>query len=280
MQEWAQRMATEDRSRERIKVIVPIYGNVQVDQEELDAMSLNPKFTQYQKVQMSDVDLEKEVCNTKIRWKEQEKIYKRNEEDTGNMRIKVSLCVKDGKVVPQTEEKPMFIREEKSEQKTEEQVMREEIQQEAYREVHDPERKTLDYRKLRTTDVKSCKRVYIPRPLASETEGELWTRNTLVKKVVKEFQLDAKKVKNLTRLEYNGLQKLKRRVQEGSIIVFETDKSGKLAITDKETYALMGRDHVKGDIKVSWKCVIETQKQIQGHLYSLNRVFKTGEAHG
>merc|ERR1711954_427758 len=121
MQEWAQRMATEDRSRERIKVIVPVYGNVQVDQEELDAMSLNPKFTQYQEVQMSDVDLEKEVCNTKIRWKEQEKTYKRNEEDTGNMRVKISLCVKDGKVVPRTEEIPTFTKEEKAEQKTEEQ---------------------------------------------------------------------------------------------------------------------------------------------------------------
>ena len=35
--------------------------------------------------------------------------------------------------------------------------MQEEIVQEAYREVHDPVRKTMDYRKLRTTDVKSCK---------------------------------------------------------------------------------------------------------------------------
>ena len=82
--------------------------------------------------------------------------------------------------------------------------MREEIVQETYREVHDPVRKTMDYRKLRTTDVKSCKRVYIPRPLTSETEGELLTRNTLIRKVIKGFQLDEKKVKNLTKSEYNG----------------------------------------------------------------------------
>ena len=170
MQEWAQRMATEDKSRERIKVIVPIYGNVQVDQEELDAMSLNPKFTQYQEVEMADVDLEKEVCNTKIRWKEQEKVYQKNEEGTGSMRIKVSLCVKDGKVVPQTEEKPTFSKEEKSEQKTEEQIMREEIQQESYREVHDPERKTLDYRKLRTTDMRYNSKVHSPKARPREEE--------------------------------------------------------------------------------------------------------------
>ena len=61
--------------------------------------------------------------------------------DTGNMRVKISISVKDGKVVPQTDETPTFGKECKEEQKSEEQVMQEEIQQEAYREVHDPQRK-------------------------------------------------------------------------------------------------------------------------------------------
>ena len=124
--EWAKRMATEDRNRKRIVVTVPVFGNVTVDREELDALSLNPKFTQYQEVQLGDVDLEKEVCNTKIRWKEQEKVYKRNEEEPGNnMRVKISITIKDGKVVQEREtpNKPMFSKEKEEARKSEEQIM-------------------------------------------------------------------------------------------------------------------------------------------------------------
>ena len=44
---------------------------------------------------------------------------------------------------------------------------------EQYREVYDPERKAIDFRKLRATNVKSNKKVHIPRPLDSETKLEI-----------------------------------------------------------------------------------------------------------
>ena len=77
-----------------------------------------------------------------------------------------------------------------------------------------------------------------------------------------------------------GLKKLEKRVKEGEIVIVQTDKSGKLAAMDLETYEKMGAEHVKGDIRVSWKHITDAQAEIKGHLDCLNKVFNTGEAHG
>ena len=77
--EWAKRMSKPNPERTKICVDVPIFGNVTVDSEERDALCLNPKFIEYGKIRMEDIEVDKEVCNTKVRWREKEKIYQRNE---------------------------------------------------------------------------------------------------------------------------------------------------------------------------------------------------------
>ena len=74
---WDGRMAVEPKNRKRFKVVGPIYGNVAVDMKELYALSIYHKFTLCQKVQKNDFDFGKECANTKVRWGEQEKIYKK-----------------------------------------------------------------------------------------------------------------------------------------------------------------------------------------------------------
>ena len=86
--------------------------------------------------------------------------------------------------------------------------------------------------------------------------------------------------RNLTKSEAAGIKKLEKHVKAGKIVILQTDKSGKLAACDLETYEKMGAEHIRGDIRVSWKNVMDNQKEIHGHLNCLNKVFNTGEAHG
>ena len=107
--EWAKRMSKPNPERTKICVDVPIFGNVTVDSEERDALCLNPKFIEYGKISMEDIEVDKEVCNTKVRWREKEKIYQRNE------RQSVRIVMKDGNVVQDVNEieKPTFERQTK-----------------------------------------------------------------------------------------------------------------------------------------------------------------------
>ena len=41
-------------------------------------------------------------------------------------------------------------------------------------------------------------------------------------------------------------------------------------------YKKMGECHVRGDVRVSWNNVLDAQKDINGHLHTLNKVFQTG----
>ena len=86
-EEWAERLSTESKQRQKIRVDVPLYG-VTADREEMDALSLNPKFVQFQKVKLDDFEMEQDIGNTKIRWGEKEKVYKRNE---GRLLIKMKV---------------------------------------------------------------------------------------------------------------------------------------------------------------------------------------------
>ena len=85
---------------------------------------------------------------------------------------------------------------------------------------------------------------------------------------------------NLTPSEYRGYRKLLKRIANHEIIVYQTDKSGKLAVTTPESYKQQGDVHVKGDQKVDWETINKSQRVIRGHMRGLNRIFKVGENQG
>merc|ERR1711954_1791 len=68
-EQWARAMVKgSGPSRKRLKIEVPIYGEVQVDKDEKNAASLPPKFTLIKKLLMEEIKVERTICNTKIRW--------------------------------------------------------------------------------------------------------------------------------------------------------------------------------------------------------------------
>ena len=68
-EQWAKAMAKgSGPSKKGLKIAVPIYGEVQVDEDEKNAASLTPKFTLFKKLLMEEIKVKEDICNTMIRW--------------------------------------------------------------------------------------------------------------------------------------------------------------------------------------------------------------------
>ena len=97
----------------------------------------------------------------------------------------------------------------------------------------------MGYRKLRPTNVKNNPRVQLAKSRPVKEEGELITRETMIKRTSVKFLGNQEKRENLTASENRGLRKLKKRVKEVEIVMVKSDKSGKLCVVDIETYRKM-----------------------------------------
>ena len=67
---------------------------------------------------------------------------------------------------------------------------------------------------------------------------------------------------------------MKKRTDEGSIVILPTDKTGRFAVMDRDSYEEAGMDHVKGDREVGWEDLSMAQKELNGHAAMLIKVFK------
>ena len=85
------------------------------------------------------------------------------------------------------------------------------------------------------------------------------------------------KDKILTRSEASGVKKLLKRVKENEIVIYQTDKSGRMALTTPDLYLRQGETHATGDKKIRLEEVEEIQKKVREHIPVLNKVFNVGE---
>ena len=58
----------------------------------------------------------------------------------------------------------------------------------------------------------------------------------------------------------------------------KTDKSGKFCIVSYEDYIKMGQSHVRKDIRIERKDVIEIDGILNGHAISWCKIWNTGES--
>ena len=114
----------------------------------------------------------------------------------------------------------------------------EEIEAEG-RRIYDPINRIFDHGNKRCTDMVENKKVNLPKPVDCFSESSM---KMLYDKIIKTFyKYRAKKctengdqTPNLTLKEMRGLKKLRKRVQNKSIVVLKTDKSGKLTTMKRE----------------------------------------------
>ena len=99
----------------------------------------------------------------------------------------------------------------KEEQQTEEQDIRDQED----REVYNMDTGTIDFRKLRPTDVKSNPKVHLPKPGPPRQEAEIKMRGAVEERITLEYLEEFKREKNITPGEERGLEKLAARIKSG-----------------------------------------------------------------
>ena len=82
---------------------------------------------------------------------------------------------------------------------------------------------------------------------------------------------------NLSKPEMRGLFQIKKRVDNGTAVVLETDKTGKLSICSIETYEELGQPHVSKDREIDQDQVDEKERYLNGHVSMLLKIFSFGK---
>lgn len=105
------------------------------------------------------------------------------------------------------------------------------------KETFNIEEKRFDFRGARSTELPFNCRTYIPGAIKREEETRLQNLRMDLTRIVEEFT-ETKEVAltNLTDEQKKGLAKVKKRKKENQVVVFQTDKSGKLAIDTPSNY--------------------------------------------
>ena len=167
---------------------------------------------------------------------------------------------------------------------TEQMRMEREVEEESHREVYNEVDKTLDFRKVRVTDMKDNPRVVLPPPRPPQEEAVLTAKELLWNEAIQDYsRKNCRKgcqKTNLSKKEEAGIKKLELRKKSGEVVIIPTDKSGRMSISSRESYTKQGDVHTKGDKIVSWKEIEEAKTELVRHSKALGNVFRMGENWG
>ena len=234
---------------EKNEISVAILGDIEVSDQVRQLLKLHPKFSIMQRLDETDYETDLELAFAKLRYQLlQELGEKLSEEEENTLRQEAN---------EEIEEKM-----EEEEAKT--------------RSVFDAVEKRYDNRKKRVTDLKENSRVVLPKPLPPPEEAGIEMRREIYKKLFRSF---LKKNCRKTEDEEKGLKELKKKLKEGELIIMLTDKSGKFALTDRETYLEMGKPHIEKDKQIDRNEIKEIEKQINGHTSMWIKMTNQGENH-
>ena len=149
--------------------------------------------------------------------------------------------------------------------------------------VFEREDNSWDYYRRRVTDMKGNTRVIFPKPsknLDEESRLEVMRMELMevYRNYVKDHCKDDKGVQesNLSGTQKRGLQKVKRRANDGEIIIVPTDKSGRFAVMTINTKVKAGSKHTDKDYNIDLETVSENQADLNGHISMLIRFARGG----
>ena len=226
-----------------------VIGEVTLDEDEYAAIALQPKRSLSRKLDDQRLEVDIDLCFTKQRWESSN-----NESES-----------KD-------EMNSTFTEKEKED---------EEIWAAKSRQVYDPEDNEFDMRRRKVTDIKHNSRVILPKARPPKEEAMYEVRRSEWFKIFQNYKNEAcgengQLPSNLTPAQRRGMKKLKKRVDDGEIVVCQTDKSGKLAVMSMELYLQAGLVHTKKDKEVGLETVREVEKICNGHTAMWLKIWNAG----
>ena len=227
-----------------------VYGDISLDEDEIAALRLDPKFAVFDKLSEENFVTEMEMTFAKMRWNQYDKV---DDEENDNIAD-----------LPEEEEEKLELLDAK------------------VRMAYDPETKTFDLRNLKATDVKLNTKVFLPQPQSVQYETQLEIRNNQFSKVFTNYVQEKcdDKMRQKPNLSVNvrkGIAKLKKRISEGELIVLLTDKSGRLACMPFDMYHEAAEEHLKKDVEVGEDFAEQTQRLLNGHVSMWLKITGMGE---
>ena len=224
-------------------VDLPIYGGCTITETQRSVLSLPPKFTTYENISDMAMEAEMEVMNCKLRWENMNKAERGGETWTKEWE-------------------------------------RERMEKES---IYNNQRKVMDFKKMRVTELPTCRRVMLPDPQEESIEIEMRSMTQRLKDAVSGYKsefCDRKgKIKqdNLSTKERIGLEECKNSTKEGGQVYMVTDKSMKMSVDSRENYMNEMKNHVRGDTQMEKKDVDNTERVMSGHAIMWARILEVGE---
>ena len=148
----------------------------------------------------------------------------------------------------------------------------------------DPINKIFDDRKRSVTDLDECSRVTLPKLLPTMEETLIEMRRGIHAKIYRDYRRERCKKNgelksNLTESQKAGLKSLKKRIQEGELVILKTDKSGKLCVATVENILRWAWNMLR-DKLISRKKIEEMEKEINGHSTAWVKMHGNGTNNG
>ena len=246
-----------------ISVVCGPEQSVIIDEDERNLLKLGPKFCILANLDEEKFENELEQTIMKVKWDCMSDDEKKRKRSLCDIAI---YCVQD-------------------EDQREECRVYEEIKEAKSRMIYDNETNSLDFSKRRTTDLKNNARVIFPKSKDFQEEAKYELLRIEAMGVFRNYVSEkcgkgGKQMSNLSKSEEGGLKKLKKRTKDGDIVVLPTDKTGNFAVMDRGKYEEAGLAHVKEDKLVGWEELRTAQKELNGHMAMLIKIFKIGDQWG
>ena len=227
-------------------------GEIQISEDEAELLNFQPNFQINEKLDNTSFETELGITGCKLRWE-----LKRKQEDSED---------KEAGLGCETEE-------EEAEQR---------IKDAEARRIFDVNNKTICMANRRVTDLDSNSKVYLPKALDALSEARIEVRNDQYRQIYAGYKKtgcnkEDKQEVNLPDNLKKALISLNKKIKEKQIVVVPTDKSGKFAICSLDAYKEMGMSNIKKDREISRKKSAQIQKQLNGHVASLNRCLNIGK---
>jgi hypothetical protein len=152
--------------------------------------------------------------------------------------------------------------------------------------VTNMEDKTVRFARMRVTELKSCRRITIPKELKNQDiERKIQTMVSRLEEVVLEEERRLKTVPKeqlttLTKEQSAGRDSLLEAQRNKEAVILTSDKSGKMAAAGPQNLRDMIAPHVINDEIVDRSAVETAEKTLSACAEQLARVLRLGEDHG
>ena len=152
---------------------------------------------------------------------------------------------------------------------------REDIEQDRF---YRQSEKVFNFGRMKATDFPFNPRITLPEPIDKREEIRMTALKNRLGSITEEYITSKSKEdyqSNLGPLQKRGLKSLRKKTENGEVVVYQTDKSGRLSIDKPENYKKAMAPHLQGSLVTTEECN-KMEEVICAHAISWTRILAIG----